>query len=171
MNIIRLFSMVALIICLTGISQYSSGGESAKLLSAEEMQNLEGLLSSYNSQDQVYFVTGCFISTDGYHDARTNYILFLDGAGGELLRFTNGSVFQISVVRYIQHQFSLETQGGMWSSILATDMFNSLIKRPFALTEGLSYSIFEEQSNRAICNTDYQGMNAYTRRSDPGGGH
>lgn len=159
------FFMVFVALCGGGALNADAWGKDS-VLKESDIKLLDELLLNYRPKDTLYFVHACMLETDIYHKSDTRYILFLGGAGGELLKITNGSLYQVSFISFLKGEFFMESQGGVWSSVLAQDVFDSMIKERFSVARQVSAQYALKLSNERSCNMKYKGMDILNKRSD-----
>lgn len=143
-------------------------GESASFeLESESKEYLEEYILQYHKSKRVYFVSGCRVDEDFYHDKVTGYAIILSGSdsgdsiGGDVIRFSDGNILPWFTLNFLDGDFSFDVLGGAWSRALALDIYESLSQGEFSMVRNLTSDLLISKSITRRCNSDYSMIKAY----------
>lgn len=136
-------------------------------LSPEAEKNLEKTVLQYNKSNKLYFVSGCYSNVDLYHEVSSRYFIIFTvhepdkKFKGEIMIFKNGNFERWAILKFIKGEFSFDVQGGLWSNLLARDIYEALSRTEFSMVRDLTSNLLVSRSLSQECNAEYKNLDAY----------
>lgn len=124
------------------------------------------LLKSFDTKIAPVLATGCTVEKDAYHEQPKSFALIHYNGETSLMTYSANRRLQILAGEAFTEEgrFWELANGGVWSTLYARDIWESLIDTPFtyydkAFTSSDLQSTFQQKP----CAFNYEQLNAYTK--------